>query len=83
VYADFLLIMGNDGIVEAVFKKHYIDLASQFRNFLSVEGDASGTKKEFSADDEGDLSLVLAINKMSSNQRGVKSVPPILVMKQV
>ncbi len=43
----------------------------------------SGTKKEFSADDEGDLSLVLAINKMSSNQRGVKSVPPILVMKQV
>jgi hypothetical protein len=74
---------GEMGLLRLFLKKHYIDLASQFRNFLSVEGDASGTKKEFSADDEGDLSLVLAINKMSSNQRGVKSVPPILVMKQV
>lgn len=75
--------MKCDGVEESDFKTHYLNLLSAFRNFISVIGDASGKPKEFPEGDEGDLAVVLAINKMSSSQRGVKLVPPVLILKQV
>ena len=75
--------MESEGINEVDFKKHYVDLMAAFRNFIAVKDGSNGNPSEEDKVDEEDLEVILAINKLSSNQRGVKLVPPVLVHKQV
>ncbi len=78
------MIESSNEISETVFKKHFVWLLDEFRSFLVLNGNSAGAGSlEYPVGEDGNLALILAINQMASNVRGVKGVPPLFVHKQV
>ncbi len=70
----------SNGISETVFKKHFVWLLDKFRSYLIAVGDCL---MDYPEGEDGNLALIMEINRISSNARGVKGVPPVFIHKHV
>ena len=71
-------ILKSSAVSAEVFKERCSNLIEDFRKFLSSDSDLL-----FPVGEEGNLELILEINRRSSTQRGVGSTSPLFAMKQV
>jgi hypothetical protein len=69
----------SNGISETVFKKHFVWLLDKFRSYLIAVG---GCLMDYTEEKDGNLAWIMEINRISSNARGVKGVPPVFIHKQ-